>query len=473
MVSPIYFIVLPLAAAFLTVLISRAGAARIIALVTGLGLAAIAWLWFSAGLASSFPVIVSAIPAPMGIQLAIDPLSASLALLIAVSGFLVILYSQSYLRAHGSQTKYYAVLMLLLAASFGLLLTRDIFNLFVFYEILCISSYILVAYEQDNSALEASMKYMILGSVGSLFILIAIGLAYRVSGSLAMNDIAVAMAAVQPGYAILTAALFLFGMGIEAAIFPVNTWLPDAHSSAPSSISAVLSGFVIEVALIVLFRVSTTVFAAVNLLPILQIVALAGIIVSELAAYGQTELKRTLAYSSMGQIGVMLFALSLGTEAAAGAGIAHLVMHAGAKSALFLIAGYFILRTGSRAVADYQGLGRQMPVSGVLFAIAALSLVGAPPLFGFFTKFQIIKAAAAVGGAGPWTGIGVVLFGTVIEAAYLFRIVRTLYLSPGGSQPLRYRDMELPATAAVFAFTALVLFGALLLPAIPGLVALY
>lgn len=473
MVNPVYFIALPLAAAFLTVLIGRSVAARIIALVTTLGLGFLAWGWFNADLDAVFPVVVAGVRAPMGIQLAIDPLSAALALLIAVSGFLVILYSQSYMKSHGSQSRYYAVLMLLLAASFGLLLTRDIFNLFVFYEILCIASYILVSYEQNGAALEASMKYMILGSVGSLFMLIAIGLAYRVTGSLAMNDIAVAMSFAKPGYAILTAALFIFGMGIEAAIFPVNTWLPDAHSSAPSSISAVLSGFVIELALIVLFRVGTTVFAAVDLLPILQFLALVGIVVGELAAFGQTELKRTLAYSSMGQIGIMLFALSLGTEASMHAAVSHLVMHAGAKSVLFLVAGYFILRTGSRTIEDYRGLGRQMPVSGVLFTIAALSLVGVPPLFGFFTKFRVITAAAAAGGSVAWTGIAVVLFGTVVEAAYLFRVVRTLYVTPAEDQPLRYRDMEVPALVAVLAFTALVVFGAFLLPAIPGVATLY
>jgi formate hydrogenlyase subunit 3/multisubunit Na+/H+ antiporter MnhD subunit len=285
-------------------------------------------------------------------------------------------------------------------------------------------------------------------------------------------------------------------MGLEAAIFPVNAWLPDAHSSAPSSISAVLSGFVIELALVVLFRVALTVFAAVDLLAILPILAIAGILVGEVAAWAQTELKRTLAYSSIGQIGIILFALSLGTRIGAQAALGHLFMHAGAKSVLFLVAGYFILRTGSHRISDYRGLAARMPVSATLFAIAALSLLGVPPLLGFFTKFRIVAAAAAAtggGGAGAgliWFGIAAILFGTVLEGAYLFRIVTTLFDRTGVETSAESEangsvttntvvtargsgssaELDLPAMAAVVVFVALLLFGVLVLPQIDGIV---
>ena len=474
MVSPILFIVIPLAAAFLTVLVNRNAGAKIIALLTGLALTALAWFYFSSDLSTPVTVVIAGIASPLGIQLSMDRLSAALALLISISGLLVIIYSQSYLKSEEAQSKHYAVLLLLMAASFGILLTRDIFNLFVFYEILCISSYILVASEETKASFEASLKYLILGSAGSLFMLVAIGLAYRVSGSLAMGDIAESLAKADSSYAMLTAALFVLGMGIEAAIFPVNTWLPDAHSSAPSSISAVLSGFVIELALVVLLRISFSVFSSVNLLLPMRYMALAGIFVGELAAFGQTELKRTLAYSSMGQVGIILFALSLGTDAGRLAGISHLVMHTGAKSVLFLIAGYFIVRTGKRDISSYKGLGRLMPVTGVLFVIAALSLVGVPPLFGFFTKFKVLSAAAASGVSGAWLGISVILFGTVLEASYLFRVVRTLYSAvPEDAVEVKGRmEMDVPALIAVFGFTLLVIFGSFLLPLIPSGLAL-
>lgn len=501
MVSPVLFVAVPLGVAFLIVLIGTGGAARTLALISTTGLIALAGSWLIPAVTAPTTVVLGGVSAPLGIAFGIDPFSAAMALLVAVSLFLVTVYSLGYIPAGAGlhtthrpdEMRYYAVLMLLAAASFGLLLTRDLFNLFVFYEILCISSYILVSFEQDDRALEASMKYMLLGSVGSLFMLVAIGLAYRASGSLAMSDVAAAMAVAPKPYVLITAVLFLFGMGLEAAIFPVNTWLPDAHSSAPSSISAVLSGFVIELALVVLVRIGMTVFATVPLLQILQFLAIAGIIVGEMAAWSQQELKRTLAYSSIGQIGIILFALSLGTEVGVQAALGHIVMHAGAKSVLFLIAGYFILRTGSRMIDDYRGIARKMPVSTVIFVIAALSLLGVPPLFGFFTKFRVIAAAAVTavsataggaatnagggviagggfiaGGAVPgvvWFGIAAILFGTVLEGAYLFRIVRILF-EHTGEEVTRREDLDLPAMIAVSIFVLIVVVGSVFLPVI-------
>jgi formate hydrogenlyase subunit 3/multisubunit Na+/H+ antiporter MnhD subunit len=502
MVSPVFFVALPLAAAFLMVLFGNRGTAKTIAIIATGGLLLLALSWLQPALGAPVTMKLGGVEAPLGIALVLDELGVGLAVLVAVSLFLVTVYSLGYLpagagahaaatatagggsgagrgiRGDAQELRYYAVLMLLGAASFGLILTRDLFNLFVFYEVLCISSYILVAYEQDDRALEASLKYMILGTVGSLLMLIAIGLSYRLAGSLAMEDVAVALAAAPGPYATLVAILFLFGMGLEAAIFPVNAWLPDAHSSAPSSISAVLSGFVIELALVVLLRIGFTVFASVDLLVLLRVLAIAGVFVGEIAAWSQRELKRTLAYSSIGQVGIMLFAFSLGTEAGRQAALGHLYMHAGAKSVLFLVAGYFILRTGSHLVAAYRGIARRMPVSSVLFALAALSLLGVPPLLGFFTKFRIVAAAAGAASAASaslaWLGVGAILFGTLLEGAYLFRIVRTLFDRPleataADDAGRGAGEMDVPALAATALFAVILVFGAAALPFMDGL----
>jgi len=467
MVSPMLFIIAPLAAAFLMIFINKQAVAFGLSFLVSLGLGILAISWLPYALAQAQPIIVAGLKAPMGIPLSLDALGAGMAIVVAFSAMLVVLYSASYIRGGHHQVRYYAVVMILLTSAFGLVLTRDIFNLFVFFEILCISSYILVSWEHSGAALEASFKYMVLGSIGSTFLLVSIALAYKAAGSLAMADIAVAFAAAPRGYVVLAAVTFLFGVGVEAAIFPVNTWLPDAHSSAPSSISAILSGFVIELALVVMFRVLNTAFSAAGLLQVLQAIALLGVLVGEFSAYGQKDLKRMLAYSSVSQIGIMLFAFSLGTEAGAQAGLSHLLMHAGAKSALFLIAGYFIVRSGSRLIEDYKGLGRTMPVSAVLFGLAALSLVGAPPLFGFFTKFQILSAAAAAGGGMAWFGIAAILAGTVLEAVYLFRVIRVLFAP---TTETARSEMDWPALVSVALFTALVVFGALLLPALSSMI---
>lgn len=469
MVSPMLFIIAPLSAAFIMILFNSRVIALGLSLLVPIGLAWLGLSWLPYTLGAAQPILVASIPAPLGIPLSIDALGAGMAILVAVSAALVVLYSSSYMKKGHHEVRYYTVVMILLTSAFGLVLTRDIFNLFVFFEILCISSYILVSWEQDGAALEASFKYMVLGSIGSTFLLVSIALVYRVAGSLAMADVATALATAPRGYVAFAAVTFLFGVGVEAAIFPVNTWLPDAHSSAPSSISAILSGFVIELALVVAFRVLNTAFAAVDTLPLVRVIAIAGVIVGEMAAFGQKDLKRMLAYSSISQIGIMLFAFSLGTQAGAQAGLQHLLMHAGAKSALFLIAGYFIVRTGSRLIADYAGLGHRMPVSAALFGFAALSLVGAPPLLGFFTKFQVLSAAGAAGGFTAWLGVAVILFGTVLETVYLFRVLRVLFAPAASGSPAR-ADMDWPALAAVALFTALVVFGALLLPTLSQMI---
>lgn len=461
MVSPMLFIIGPLGAAFLMILIQRRVVSLVLALATALGLGVLAFSWLPLTVQGPQPMVVASIPTPLGIPLSLDALGAGMALIVALSALLVILYSSSYMKDDHAPVTYYAVVMLLLMASFGLVLTRDLFNLFVFFEILCISSYILVAWEQNSSALEASFKYMVLGSIGSTFMLVAIALAYRAAGSLAMADIAKAFSQADRGEVIVAAVLFLFGMGVEAAIFPVNTWLPDAHSSAPSSISALLSGFVIELSLVVLFRLGGTVFAHLNLLPVLQGIAIAGILVGEFSAFAQREVKRTLAYSSIAQVGLMLFALSLGTPEGAQAGLMQLLMHAAAKSTLFLVAGYFILRTGSRFMEDYKGLGRSMPLSGLFFGLAALSLVGVPPFLGFFTKWGILQAAVSVGGLMPWIGIISILLGTTLEAVYLFRIFQILYAK---GEKERTVEMEWPAVTAVALFVLVVFLGYFLLP---------
>jgi formate hydrogenlyase subunit 3/multisubunit Na+/H+ antiporter MnhD subunit len=511
MVNPIVLIAFPLAAAFFIILAGSLNVARVLALLVSGALAVLSPFWLSAAMGGPFPVIVSDVVAPLGIALGIDSLSAALILLISVSGFLIILYSIPYIPKMGSptgneapgskrnQTRYFAILLLMLASAFGLVMTRDIFNLFVFFEILCISSYILVAYGQEESSLEASFKYMVLGSIGSGFILVAIGLCYQYVGSLAMTDIAAGLAKAPAGYGALVTVLFVIGFGIEAAIFPLNTWLPDAHSSAPSSISAVLSGFVVEVALVVLMRLVGGVFPT-QLHSTLMVLAIAGVIMGELAALGQSELKRTLAYSSIGQVSIMLFAFSLGTLDGNQAGLSQLLMHVGAKSALFLVAGYFILRTGSHKIANYAGLWRKMPVSVVFFAIATLSLIGVPPFFGFFTKLRVVSAAAAVGSPLAWTGAAAILFGSIIESVYFFRIVRVLFSEKGSETARDFEtglDVILPAATElsssaekprgwegdgggeipvaamvpVIGFLLIVIAGAFLLPALDGIVA--
>jgi proton-translocating NADH-quinone oxidoreductase chain N len=428
MVDPIFLILIPLAAAFLVSLvnISARGLSPYIAFLALAADTALAISLVPEVMGRSIEVRIAGVEAPLGINLIIGPLGVLLALVILITALLVSIYAFSYV-TNSQKGTYSSLFLLLVTGSLGMVLTGDIFNLFVFFEILCISSYILVAYSRDGDSLEASFKYLILGSIGSLLMLTAIALIYGELGSLNIMDIAARAGELSPGTRLFAAVLFTVGIGVESAVFPLNSWLPDAHSSAPSTISAVLSGFVIEVALVSLVKLIYTFFVLPQILGILAVVGVVTLLVGEFAAYRQERLKRMLAYSSIGQVGLILFALSIGSEPAMRGAFLQIINHAAAKSVLFLSAGYFIVRTGSVYTADYRGLARKMPVSGFLFFFAVLSLVGVPPFFGFFSKFSIVTAALQGASAFAATLTGLVLLATVIEAAYFVRVLQYLY----------------------------------------------
>lgn len=427
-VDPILLILIPLFTAFLINLVNIkwSGASSALAFLAILADVVIAFMLLPGVLQAPVEVLIAGIKAPVGINLVVGPLGLVMALVILITSLLVSVYSFSYI-SDDRKGMYAGLFLLLVTGSLGLVLTGDIFNLFVFFEILCISSYILVAYQRDSHALEAAVKYLVLGSVGSLFILVSVALLYGALGTLNLADIAGRITELTPGTRIAAAVFFTVGIGVEAAIFPLNAWLPDAHSSAPASISAVLSGFVIEIALITMIRLIYTVFSISALLMILAIVGVATLVIGEFAAYRQENIKRMLAFSSVGQIGLILFALSIGTEPALRGGLLQILNHAAAKSVLFLISGYFILRTGSYSISDYRGIARRMPLSAFLFFLGVLSLVGVPPFFGFFSKFTIVMAAVGTGALLPIILTGFVLLGTVIEAIYFVRVLQTFY----------------------------------------------
>lgn len=431
MVSPILLILVPLGTAFLIYLFS--GLPRIFSRILAfLALAFNATLSFFL-ITSKLPVSVTiaGFQAPIGINLYIDHYSALMLVVINIIALLSLLYSLSYIEKDKKSVKYYILFVLLVAGANGMMMTNDIFNLFVFFEIICLSSYLLVAYSQDRNGLEAGLKYLVQGSIGSLFILIGIALIYMNLGSLNLLDIADRFVNLPLHTELLIGVFLLSGLGVEAAIFPFNSWLPDAHASAPSSVSALLSGFVIEVALLIIMRL---VYSVLNGGLFLQILAGAGVLtllIGEVAAFKQENIKRALAFSSIGQVGLILFAFSLGTRDGMSAGLMQVVNHALAKTALFLSVGFMIKRTGSYNYKDYKGIVKKMPVSALVFVIGALSLIGVPPLFGFFSKTQIILAAIHNGGVLRLTEVALILTATVIETAYFVRLFGVMFEKEG------------------------------------------
>jgi proton-translocating NADH-quinone oxidoreductase chain N len=457
MVSPVLLIAVPLGLAFAIPLFGFISK-RIVKYIPIAAFAfnlAVALLLIPEVLKHPIVVRIGGFPPPFGINLVAGPVGVLFSVLIAVAGLLVAIYALTYIK-EGPEEKYHMLYLLLLTGATGVVLTGDIFNLFVFFEILCISSYALVAYIGDRAGIESAIKYLIQGAVGSSFLLIGIGLLYGLFGTLNMADLALHIESASPIAVFVPMVLIITGLGIEAAIFPLNAWLPDAHSSAPSSISAILSGIAIEVGLYAVVRVIFTIFGVSSIFMFLVFLGILTLLIGEMCAFSQKNIKRMLAYSSIGQIGLIVFAMAMATSLAVSGGLFQLVSHTLGKGLLFLAVGYMIYRSGSMEISSLEGMGKRMPLTSLAFTIGAFSIVGLPPFVGFPSKFLIVQAALAKETI-LFTGlIGLVLLGTVIEGAYFFRVVQALYFKKGNGDPQRN---EAPVTGLIpmFIFVTLII----------------
>ncbi|MBN1270147.1 MAG: monovalent cation/H+ antiporter subunit D family protein [Kiritimatiellae bacterium] len=346
-------------------------------------------------------------PARLGIDLRLDGLTTLLLIAVNGIGLAATIFSIEYMKMYTSKFRYYSLFLFMVAGMNGCVLTADLFNLFVFMEITSIASYALVAFGCEHEELEASFKYMVLGSVASTFVLLGVAFLYAVTGTLNMAQAATRLAAAGPNLPVLFAlSLFICGFGLKAALVPFHAWLPDAHPSAPAPISAMLSGVVIKaVGVYVIARLLFNVFGInENLLLILRWLGAVSMVVGVLLAVGQWDMKRLFAYHSISQIGYVVLGLGVGTPLGIVGGLFHLVNHSVFKSLLFLNAGSVEYATGTRDLKRLGGLSRQMPVTGVTSMIASMSIAGIPPFNGFWSKLIIIVACVQAGfyGMAAW-----------------------------------------------------------------------
>ena len=404
------------------------------------------------------PIIISISgwTAPLAINLVVGPLGLGLAILISLVGFLVSIYGIGYIHEEPKE-KYHMLVLTLLTGATGMVLTGDIFNLFVFFEILSLSSYALTGYNRDRGGTEAAIKYLIQGSIGSAFILIGIALLYGITGTLNMADIAAHTTGADPTLLFMAMSLLIVGFGVEAAIFPLNAWLPDAHSSAPSSVSALLSGIAIETGAYAVARIVYTVFDSHGIMLVLAILGVITLLLGEMSAFRQKDdIKRLLAYSSIGQMGLIMLAFGIASDAGVFAALFQLVSHTLAKALLFLASGYIIYRVGSKKLSALAGLGRKMPFTGAMIAIAVLSLVGVPPFAGFMSKFSIVRAALAQHSA-TYTGLIVlVLVATVIEMGYFMKLLQIMFFTEAEAEGA-VKELPLSALIPITILAALII----------------
>ncbi|WP_338600029.1 Na+/H+ antiporter subunit D [Saccharopolyspora sp. SCSIO 74807] len=411
-------VLLPLAAAGLSLALGRfADFQRIIGLVV---LAAIivdgAFLLYVTDTYGPLVLQMGAWPAPAGITLVADRLSALLLMVSAVVTFAVLIYSigqrlTDYGRERASTT-FHPMYMVLCAGVSLAYLSGDLFNLFVAFEIMLSSSYVLITRRTTASRVRAGMTYVIVSLTSSLLFITMIALVYAATGTVNMADLGGKVVLLPEGLQIALGLLMVIVFGVKAAMVPLHFWLPDSYPTAPAPVTAVFAGLLTKVGVYALIRTQTLVFNHPRGWELMLAIALITMLVGALGALAQNDLNRMLSFLLVSHIGYMLFGLGVYDIVGLTGVILYVVHHITVQATLFLVSGLITRHTGTVALSRMGGLARAAPPIAVLFALPALSLAGVPPFSGFVAKLALLQAGI---GAGTWAAY-VVTGGAVLTS---------------------------------------------------------
>ncbi|HOX54537.1 MAG TPA: proton-conducting transporter membrane subunit [Candidatus Omnitrophota bacterium] len=466
-----YFVIIPLLSAFLISIIGKYVKHRYVEMVASISCFLL--LVFSLqGLnilrKASDSVLVYKLGGwalPFGICMVFDGLAGFMLFTVNLIAFLICLYSINYMEKYTDKPKFFTLFFLMLTGMNGLIITGDLFNLFVFLEVASISSYALVAFGTEAEELEASFKYAIMGSVASCFIFLGIALLYGFASTLNMADMANVLSTKPSNWLIpFVSVLFLMGFGLKAALVPFHGWLPDAHSSAPASISAMLSGVLIKtLGLYALMRIFFNVLGVSGIyLSALMFLGALSIIVALVLAVVQWDIKRLLAYSTISQIGYIVLGIGLGTPLGILGGLFHLFNHSTSKSLLFLNAGAVDYSINTRDLREMSGLKQKMPVTANTNLIGSVAISGIPPFHGFFSKLIIVLACIQRGFIGYALAA---VIGSLLTLSAVMKMQRYAFL---GELKEQYKNIKEVPFLMKFSMSCLAIIcivgGILLLP---------
>ncbi|WP_438768191.1 Na+/H+ antiporter subunit D [Kushneria sp. TE3] len=395
-------ILIPLTAGALSMAFWRSRMMQRLIGVVGTAMLLVVSIWLFVSVQAQGHVVMHAggWEAPFGITLVADLLSAIMIVLTGIIGFAVAVYSLPTIGRGHETFGYYPLLHLLLAGVAGAFLTGDIFNLYVWFEVMLLASFALLILGGERAQMEGAIKYVTLNLLSSVIFLSAIGLLYGLLGTLNMADIARRVALVEDNTLIdVVAVMFMISFGIKAAAFPLFFWLPAAYHTPPVAVSALFAGLLTKVGVYALFRVFTLIFnQSVDFThEILLWGAALTMLTGVLGAAAQFEFRRILSFHIVSQIGYMLMGLALFTPLALVGGVFYILHHIIVKTNLFLISGIVYRLKGTHDLKKLGGVYKAWPLLGVLFLIPALSLAGVPPLSGFFAKFVLIRASIEAG----------------------------------------------------------------------------
>ncbi len=406
-------------------------------------------------------------PAPFGVTVVADLFSAVMVLLAGTINLAVALYSLASVEPAREAHGHHALVHFLLVGVCGAFLTGDLFNLYVWFEVMLLASFVLMGMGGGRAQMSGAIKYVTLNLMSSALFLASLGLLYGMAGTLNMADLAGKLPALgedQPhGLITVLAVLFLVAFGIKAAIFPLFFWLPASYHTPPVEVSALFSGLLTKVGAYALIRVFSLVFVHEMGFTHSLIVSLAGLtmLTGVLGAVAQHDMRRLLSFHIISQIGYLLMGLGLLTPLSL-AGAVYFIFHVSvAKTALFLVSGIVRHQGGTYDLRRLGGLYRARPWLALAFLLPALSLAGLPPLSGFFGKLTLVQAGLKAGSpAIVATALGV----SLLTLFSMMKIWNEAFWKPrpeGDPPPTgeRLRGWLLP-TAALSTLTLLLGLGA-------------
>lgn len=400
-------------------------------LIQGAALFLSAWGLHTVVIGGPFVLTIGPYPAPWGITLNIGSAEAFLAMLFIAVSLCISWYGYFSLSrevAPDQLLTYPSLYHMSLAAVLGILFTGDLFNSFVFLEVSGLSACGMIIVSSGENRVFSALKYLILGSLGSGLTLMGIAYLYAITGHLNLHFIHLALMQVKDSYPtmlLISLALFMTGLGLKSAIFPLHIWLPDAYESAPTPTSAFFSALASKAPAILLFKLffgvyGASVLSGTQIPGALMVLGASGMIIGSLMARKQALLKRMLAYSSVAQMGYIFLGMGIGAPLGIPLALYHMVAHSLSKACIFLTAGSFIEQTGETSIQGFKGIGREMPYTLGFFTLSALSMIGIPLLPGFVSKFNLALASLEIG--KPWL-LAAILFSSLLNASYYFPVI--------------------------------------------------
>ena len=401
-------IVAPLIAAALSILLGRwRPAQRAISIVTLAAIGVIAVV-LVLDLNDSGGIIVAQAggwPAPLGISLVVDRLSGIMLVTSAAMLLGVLVYSIGHGGVERSQAAFHPVYLVLAAGVNASLVTGDLFNLFVSFEMMLVASYVLITMGGQRERIRSGMTYVVISLVASTFFVVVLALLYASTGTINMADLAGRIAQLPDGVQLMFALALLAVFGIKAGLFPLFSWLPDSYPAAAAPVTAIFAGLLTKIGVYAIIRTQVLLFdPEIRPASLLLVVAALTMAVGVFGAIAQNDVKRILSFHIVSQIGYMIFGLALFTVAGVAAAIFYTFNNIILKTTLLMTSGLMELRGGSTRLLRSGGMIRTAPLVGLLFALPALSLAGLPPFGGFVAKFSVFDAGV---GSREWAVVAV------------------------------------------------------------------